>query len=34
MLSNNHVFDFGIQGLKDTMENLERVGLPYAGIVD
>ena len=32
MLSNNHVFDFGIQGLKDTMENLERVGLPYAGI--
>ncbi len=34
MLSNNHVFDFGIQGLKDTMDNLERVGLPYAGIGD
>lgn len=32
MLSNNHVFDFGIVGLKDTVENLERVGLPYAGI--
>ena len=32
MLSNNHVFDFGIQGLKDTIDNLERVGLPYAGI--
>ena len=32
MLSNNHVFDFGIQGLKDTLESLERVGLPYTGI--
>lgn len=32
MLSNNHVFDFGIQGLQDTIKNLERVGLPYAGI--
>ena len=32
MLSNNHVFDFGIQGLKDTMDNLDRVGLPYTGI--
>lgn len=32
MLANNHVFDFGIKGLKDTMENLERVGLPYTGI--
>lgn len=31
-LANNHVFDFGIKGLKDTMENLERVGLPYMGI--
>ncbi len=31
-LSNNHVFDFGVQGLKDTMSNLERVGLPYMGI--
>lgn len=34
MLSNNHVFDFGIQGLKDTMDNLERVGLPYTGVGD
>ena len=32
MLSNNHVFDFGVKGLRDTMENLERVGLPYTGI--
>jgi len=32
MLSNNHVFDFGVQGLKDTIANLERVGLPYTGI--
>ena len=32
MLSNNHVFDFGIQGLKDTMQNLDRVGLPYTGV--
>ncbi len=31
-LSNNHVFDFGVQGLKDTMANLERVGLPYMGV--
>ncbi len=31
-LSNNHVFDFGEQGLRDTMENLERVGLPYMGV--
>ncbi len=32
MLANNHAFDFGVQGLTDTMENLERVGLPYTGI--
>jgi poly-gamma-glutamate synthesis protein (capsule biosynthesis protein) len=32
MLSNNHVFDFGIQGLKDTMKSLERVGLSYTGV--
>ena len=31
-LANNHVFDFGKKGLKDTMENLERVGLRYMGI--
>ena len=32
MLSNNHVFDYGIEGLRETVENLERVGLPYTGI--
>lgn len=31
-LSNNHVFDFGVEGLKDTMEALNRVGLPYMGV--
>lgn len=31
-LANNHVFDFGVKGLNDTVENLERVGLPYMGI--
>lgn len=32
MLANNHVFDFGIKGLKDTMVHLERMGLPYTGV--
>ncbi len=32
MLANNHVFDFGIEGLKDTQKHLERVGLPYTGV--
>ena len=32
MLSNNHVFDFGIPGLLDTKEALEKAGLPYTGI--
>lgn len=31
-LSNNHVFDFGIQGLCDTMEALDNAGLPYTGV--
>ena len=31
-LSNNHVFDFGVEGLKDTMANLERVGIAYTGV--
>ena len=31
-LSNNHVFDFGIEGLKDTTDALDRVGLPYTGV--
>ncbi len=32
MLANNHVFDFGIEGLKDTVKALEEAGLPYSGI--
>ena len=32
MLSNNHTFDFGIEGMRDTMANLDRVGLPYTGV--
>lgn len=31
-LSNNHVFDFGIKGLEDTMAALDGAGLPYMGI--
>ncbi len=31
-LSNNHVFDFGVRGLTDTLDNLDRVGLPYTGV--
>ncbi len=31
-LSNNHVFDFGVQGLKDTLKALEEAGLPYTGV--
>ncbi len=31
-LANNHVFDFGIEGLKDTVAALDRAGLPYFGI--
>lgn len=30
-LSNNHIFDFGRQGVADTLSHLERVGLPYTG---
>lgn len=32
LLSNNHTFDYGIEGLKETVKNLDRVGLPYTGI--
>ena len=32
MLSNNHTFDFGIKGLRDTMETLESAGIPYGGV--
>ncbi len=32
MLSNNHIFDFGIQGLNDTLRELDRCGFYYTGI--
>ena len=32
MLANNHVFDFGIEGLNDTVKALEEQGLEYNGI--
>ena len=32
MLANNHVFDFGIQGLLDTQKALDEVGLPCTGV--
>ena len=31
-LSNNHIYDYGREGLKDTVEQLDRVGLKYTGI--
>ena len=30
-LSNNHTFDLGIQGIKDTLAALDEVGLDYTG---
>lgn len=30
-LSNNHIFDYGIQGVVDTMAALDRVGITYTG---
>ncbi|MGM0568879.1 MAG: CapA family protein [Elusimicrobiota bacterium] len=30
-LANNHIMDFGWQGLKDTIETLEKHGIKYAG---
>lgn len=30
-LSNNHIFDFGKEGIADTLENLKRVGIDYTG---
>ena len=32
LLSNNHVFDFGKQGLIDTVKTLDDAGLPYTGV--
>ena len=31
-LSNNHIFDFGIEGLYDTTKALDAVGISYFGI--
>lgn len=33
-LSNNHIFDFGIKGIKDTMKHLDRVSIDYTGFGD
>jgi poly-gamma-glutamate synthesis protein (capsule biosynthesis protein) len=30
-VANNHILDFGNEGLFSTLKNLERVGIPYAG---
>ena len=32
LLANNHTFDFGIEGFRDTTDALDKVGLPYTGI--
>ena len=31
-LSNNHVFDFGVKGLRDTMAALDKAEIPYTGV--
>lgn len=33
-LSNNHIFDYGIQGVKDTIKALEQAGIGYTGFGD
>ena len=30
-LANNHVFDFGIEGLNDTLKALDEAGISYFG---
>ncbi len=32
VLSNNHVFDFGCEGLVETMKTLDEAGMPYTGL--
>jgi len=32
MLSNNHIFDYGVEGLVDTLAELDRVGLKWTGV--
>ncbi len=34
VLSNNHIFDFGKSGIKDTLEQLEKFGINYTGFAD
>ena len=31
VLSNNHIFDFGIEGVNDTIEQLQKYGINYTG---
>ena len=31
-LSNNHIFDFGVEGLEDTIQQLDRVGIHWTGV--
>ena len=31
-LSNNHTFDYGIEGLRETMATLDAAGIPYTGV--
>lgn len=33
-LANNHIFDFKIQGMKDTIYNLNKLDIKYAGVGD
>jgi poly-gamma-glutamate synthesis protein (capsule biosynthesis protein) len=33
-LANNHILDYGIEGLESTIEELEKSGIPYFGIND
>ncbi len=33
-LSNNHIFDYGIKGAKDTLEKLGKAGITYTGFGD
>jgi poly-gamma-glutamate synthesis protein (capsule biosynthesis protein) len=32
VLANNHIFDFGEEGLRETLSVLDKVGIPYTGI--
>lgn len=32
VLANNHTFDFGIEGFRDTMDALDKAGIPYTGV--